>query len=224
MNWKEYAAIPNDNIAREIKTDIVVIGLGYSGTAALRAAAESGAACIGIEAQQEEKYHSYGRDFGHINSEFLKSRGVPEVKPDALFNEWMRRAGNRANPQLVMQFCRNSGAAFDWFTDMYTQEKLENLHVAFWPEGGKKLKAARGEAAAINGYHFWYGTAEFPDPMGWPGGPTITDCVKSNIKAAQSAGAQIMWNTRAVQLEKTAGRVSGVIVCLDDKAFCRICA
>ena len=211
-----------ETFTSELETEIAVIGLGYSGAAALRAATEAGADCIGIEAQREENYHSYGRDFGHINSTFLKSRGVPEVDPVDLFNEWMRRAGNRANPSLVMQFCQKSGKAFDWFTDMYTLEDLKDLHVAFWPCGGQKLKSAQGKNAIINGYRFWYGTAEFPEKMGWPGKPTITDCVKANIKTAQQAGARLFWSTEAIRLEKAEGRVIGVIVRRADGILHRI--
>ncbi len=222
MNANKIMADSTAEISCELETEVVVVGLGYAGTAALRAAAEAGAACVGLESQYEEGYHSYGRDFGHINSAFLKSRGVPQVDPTALFNEWMRRSGNRANPSLVMQFCKNSGAAFDWFTDMYSLEDLRDLHVAFWPEGGRNLKAAQGEGAAINGFHFWYGTAEFPEPLGWPGEPTISDCVKANIACAKEAGAQVMWNTAAVRLEKREERVCGVIARQADGTMCRI--
>ena len=166
----------------------MIVGLGYAGTAAARAAAEAGAFVIALETMEREKYSTFGRDIGHINSAFLRSRDIPEVEPTELFDEWMRRAGNRADPELVMRFCRESGETFDWFTDMYGLEGLSDVHIAFCPEGGEKFRAARGAEAAINGYHFWYGTAGFPDPMGWPGGPTLTDCARANQAKAAARG------------------------------------
>ena len=68
-------------IAETVTGDVVVVGLGYSGAAAVRAAAEAGADVIGIELMNGEKFTSFGRDVGHINSAFLRSRGIPDVDP-----------------------------------------------------------------------------------------------------------------------------------------------
>lgn len=154
-------AIPESQIAHRHEADVVVVGLGYAGSAAMRAAAEEGAKVMGLEMMTEKNYKSWGRDVGHINSKFLESRGVPKVDPLDYFNEWMRRASGRANPGLIMKFCKNSGTAFDWYTDML--ESTDYLSVAFWP-GGSKFD---GE---ISGYRFWPGTAQFPDS---PGGPPV---------------------------------------------------
>ena len=127
QNWRTPPAkIKDSEIAREYAADVVVIGLGNAGAPAVRAAAEAGASVIGIEKMKEEKYWVFGRDVGHINSDFLASRGIPRVDPVEFFNEWMRRSGNRANPKLVMQFCRKSGEAFNWYTDMLTQQQLDS--------------------------------------------------------------------------------------------------
>ena len=159
--------IPAEQIREEVTADVVVVGLGYAGAAALRAAAEAGARVVGLEQQELEKFRSFGRDIGHINSRFLASRGVPAVDPLDLFNELMLRAGNRADPTLVMKFVQNCGAAFDWFTDRYGVEGLADVHVAYWPTGAERFKAEPGKR--YNGYRFWNGTAQFPDRMGWPG-------------------------------------------------------
>lgn len=214
MSWRDIPEqIPDNQITTHYETDLAIVGLGYAGIAAMRAARECGAAVIGIEKMTEEKYRSFGRDIGHVNSHFLESRDVPKVDPIELFNEWMRRAGGRANPDLVMQFCKNSGAAFDWFTDMYGIEGLKDLHVAFWPNGGENYKKAVEEAKeGLHGYHFWTGTAQFPDPMGWKGSPTLPQCAKANIDKAVSHGASVLFNYEAMQLIKIDDRVCGVII------------
>ena len=73
--------IPAEQIREAVTADVVVVGLGYAGAAALRAAAEAGGRVVGLEQQELEKFRSFGRDIGHINSRFLASRGVPAVEP-----------------------------------------------------------------------------------------------------------------------------------------------
>ena len=155
--------IPDSQICSRHTADVVVIGLGYAGTAAFRSAAEAGAKVIGIEKQKEKTFSTWGKDVGHINSKFLESRGVPHADEIEYFNEWMRRAGGRANPELVMRFVKNSGSAFDWYIDML--EDTSYINIAFWPSP----KKFDGE---ISGYKFWPGTAQLMprmEPM--QGGP-----------------------------------------------------
>lgn len=220
MSWKTPPApIDPARIAHTREADVIVVGLGYAGTCALRAAQESGASAIGLEFMNETHYRSYGRDFGHINSKFLESRGVPHVDPLLLYDEWMRRAGNRANPELVMKFCQHCGETFDWFTDMIDPALLADeqlIHVAFWPTGGANFKRELRENGfvEINGYRFWNGTAQFPydDPMGWKGYPTLPDVCRENHKKAVRAGAQVFYSTEALQLEREpGGRVTALI-------------
>ena len=223
MSWRDRPApVDRSEISEEYVADIVVVGLGYAGGAAVRAASEAGASVIGIELMPEERYTSFGRDVGHINSAFLRSRGVPEVDPIDLFNEWMRRAGGRANPRLVMQYCQHCGEAFDWYTDMYGIEGLKDLHVAFWPEGGAHFrKAAEAGDPSLSGYSFWIGTAEFPDPMCWPGSPTLQECARANLDKAQERGARLFFGFSAEQPIMDGDRVSGILA--ETKSGKRIC-
>ncbi len=161
-NWRiAPEPIPENQIVARHEADVVIVGLGYAGSAAMRAAAEEGVKVIALEMMTEKNYKSWGRDIGHLNSKFLESRGIPKVDPIDYFNEWMRRACGRANPGLVMKFCKNAGTAFDWYTDMLKDTGY--LTTPFWP-GGSKFD---GE---ISGYKFWPGTAQFPDS---PGGPPM---------------------------------------------------
>ncbi len=210
MSWKNRPAPPApDQIAETIRTDVVVVGLGFSGAAAIRSAAETGADVLGLEMMPRERYTCYGRDIGHINSKFLQSRGVPAVDPIDLYNEMMRRAAGRANSSLVMQFAQGCGAAFDWFTDMYGVAGLSDVQVAFWPEGAAQFKSHPG--ADYNGYHFWNGTAQFPDPRGWPGSPTLPELVMANLKKAEQLGASLRFGETAVQPVMDGARCAGVV-------------
>jgi len=224
--------IKEDEIEKEFSANVIVIGLGNAGTPALRAAAEAGASVIGIEQMKEEKFWIFGRDVGHINSDFLASRGVPKVDPIEFYNEWMRRSGNRANPGLVMQFCKKSGEAFNWFTETFTKEQMDSVMVEYWPVGSKFT----GE---ISGHKFWAGTAQF-DEKGLFAPGTVQDqeekakkegfklrfgmdarktegifslshAMVENQEIAKKHGAEIHFNMDALQLDLDNKRVVGVI-------------
>ena len=220
-SWRDNPSpVADEEILEEYSADVVVVGLGFAGTAAARAAVESGVSVIGIEQMTREHYTCFGRDIGHINSRFLQSRGVPFVDPIDLFNEMMRRAYNRANPSLVMKFAQNCGSAFDWFTDMYGIDGLHDVRVAFWPEGAAKFKADKTHE--YNGYHFWNGTAQFPDPRGWSGKPSLVDIVNSNFAAIERNGGTLLFGMEAVQPVLREGKMSGVICRAKDGTYVRV--
>lgn len=107
-NWKiPPAPIPESDILETYESDVVVIGAGHSGVAAARACVEGGRSVRVIETMVEKNYRAFGIDFGHINSKFLQSKGVPPVDELEFFNDWQLRSGNRSNPRLVMQFAKN---------------------------------------------------------------------------------------------------------------------
>jgi hypothetical protein len=203
-NWRTPPApIPNSEIAREYSADVIVLGLGHAGTPAVRAAAEAGASVIAIEKMESKKYRVFGQDFGHINSDFLASRGVPKVDPIEFFNEWMRRSGNRANPKLVMQFCQKSGEAFNWYMELFTQEQMDSIRIEFWPLG----KNFSGE---ISGQKFWAGTAWFSG-ITYEGNFSLLDVLLGNLERAKEHSAELHFGMDAQQLIMNGPRVVGVL-------------
>lgn len=202
--WRDIPEpVPAKEIARSYDAEVVVIGLGYAGTAAFRAACEAGADTIGIELMTEDKYDTLGRDIGHINSKFLEGRGVPKVDSIEFFNEIMRRAGNRANAALIMKFVKASGESFDWLLDMYSDEEKTSIEVASWPPGSK-FDGGQG----FN--KFWIGTARFHD-SDTKGYPAIYEVCLDNQKKGRERGGQTFFGIDARQLIKENGRVAAVI-------------
>lgn len=105
--------IAEGDIAETAECDVLVIGLSFSGCSAFRAAAESGAKVIAMEAHPEDNHPCMGMGhFGHINSEFLKERGVDGVDPIEFLNNWQLRAANRSNVSLARKFTTTCGEAF----------------------------------------------------------------------------------------------------------------
>ena len=228
--------VPESEIQEERTADVVVVGLGHAGGPAARMAAEAGASVIGIEKMSRDVWWAWGQDVGHINSDFLAGRGVPKVDPIEIFNDWMRRSGNRANPKLVMQYCRQSGEAFDWYCEPFTEEQMAKMVVAFWPPPAKNF------GGEISGQKFWVGTARFPDagifrdrygpgktgkkepPEESAAGKkfgvdaekleklfTLTQALWANLERAGERGAELYFGMNARQLVRENDRVTGVI-------------
>lgn len=194
--------ISEERIEQTYEADVVIVGAGHSGVAAARACAEAGLSVRVIETMVEKNYWAYGIDFGHINSDFLRSKGVPPVDEIEFFNDWQLRSGNRSNPRLVMQFVRNCGSCFDWFLEALSPEQRDNVQIRYWP-------APKRYSNNICGIKTWIGTATFPEALWHDKG--ITDAVVANIQRAKEHGAQFHFSTVAEQLEKEDGRVTAVI-------------
>lgn len=194
--------ISEERIEQTYEADVVIVGAGHSGVAAARACVEAGLSVRVIETMVEKNYWAYGIDFGHINSDFLRSKGVPPVDEIEFFNDWQLRSGNRSNPRLVMQFVRNCGSCFDWFLEALSPEQRDNVQIRYWP-------APKRYSNNICGIKTWIGTATFPEALWNDKG--ITDAVVANIQRAKEHGAQFHFSTVAEQLEKQDGRVTAVI-------------
>ena len=194
--------IPEEKILNTCGADTVIVGAGHSGVAEARAWEEGGLWFRLIETMVEKNYWAYGIDFGHINSEFLRSKGVPPVDEIEFFNDWQLRSGNRSNPRLVMKFVKNCGSCFDWFLEALSEEQKNNVYIRYWP-------APRKYSNNICGIKTWIGTATFPEELWHDKG--ITEAVVASIQRAKAHGAQFHFSTVAEQLEKDGNRVTAVI-------------
>lgn len=194
--------VSEDKILETYEADVVVVGAGHSGVAVARTCAEAGMSVRIIETMVEKNYWAYGIDFGHINSQFLRSKGVPPVDEIEFFNDWQLRSGNRSNPRLVMQFVKNCGSCFDWFMDALTEEQKKNVFIRYWP-------APKKYSGNICGIKTWVGTATFPEELWHDKG--ITEAVVASIERAKEHGAIFHFSTVAEQLEKDNGRVTAVV-------------
>lgn len=208
-------AIADDQIAEVKQADYVVIGAAHAGGAVLRSIAEdSDHTVIGIERQGRDSFFTMGNDIGHINSQFLRDRGVEDVDPVEMFNDWMHRAGNAANPSLVMQFMQNSGADLDWYLEPFDQETIDMFAVPYTQQPDRLLAEVFGNRYVTGTLRVC--TAEHPDLTLSGMQQTIYDAILAQDNAS------IDFGMTACQLTKDdAGRVTGVIAQSDDGAYTR---
>ena len=208
--WRTPPAPIDSALIREtLSADVVVVGFAHAGTAAARAAAEAGASVIALDQQKQRLFHAVGNDLGHINSQFLAQRGIPHVDELEFLNDWQLRSNNRSNPKLVLQFARESGRCFDWLIEPLTQAQRDAILVTHWPSHPQFT-------GDISGFRFWPGCARFP------GIASLTKVTQANQQVAKAHGARFLYETRAEQLVKTDGRVTGVIAKTGDGSYIQL--
>ena len=114
---------PTD-IKEEKECDVLVIGLGISGLAALKAAAETGVHVIGIDKQSELCVIADAGDFGVVESRIQKELGIEWAPKSEIVNQLMKDMCYRPNPDFLGYWYDHSGEDFDWYIEGADYEVL----------------------------------------------------------------------------------------------------
>ncbi len=212
---------PPAEVTEEKDCDVLVIGLGLSGVAAARAAAEAGAKVIGIEKQPDIGVVSMAGAFGVVNSKIQQSAGITWAPKGDIVNQLMKDMCYRPNPDFLNYWYDHSGEAFDWFVEGADYELIPNtadnkqtdkpnfLRPIFWPP-------LEGYDYKTEYYPFFHGTINLNPNMQW-------GCENCRDKA-KAAGAELIFSTFADQLiTDDSGAVIGAYVKdKDGKTFTKI--
>jgi hypothetical protein len=191
---------PEPIAAADIKAtedcDVLILGLGNAGAAAMRAAAEAGAKVYAFHDTPESSLmFRGGGQFGHINSAYLASQGIPKVDIAEFVNDWQVRSNNRSNPGLIRNYAKHCGDAFDWYLE---PEQNPPTKIGCWKPGydGPTVRN-------YGGIKSWVGTV-FVDNQ--------ADAGKKAIQTGIDKGGKVFWETPAVQLvTDSSGAVTGAI-------------
>ena len=219
--------IPDSEIAETIETDFAIVGIGYAGMCVLRVLGEAGRDAVGIEAIARESWLPNGRDIGHINSQFLRDHGVPDVDPVEFVNNWMLATHHKSNPGLIMKFAKNSGSAVDWFFEPVPQEIMDVGRVSFWPENEYTIRQLN------NGLRYYACTAQFgpvnlSDTVGKSADEVVAlkDLAAKNLEYIETdcPSVNMLFGTKGEQLIKDGDRVAGVIAKRSDGSYIKILA
>lgn len=217
--------IPDSEIAETIETEVAIVGLGYAGLTTARTLGEAGTKTVVIEAMERDSWWTVGHDIGHINSEYLRKHGVPEVDPVEFANNWMLQTHNKANPALVMKFSQHCGEAMDWFFSAVESEKMDKGIVTHWPDNEYTVHQLN------NGLRYYAGTAQWWEAQ-WNGQrgnntPGLLECkdlCMDNLKymEANCPSVSYLFGTKGIQLITADGRVTGVIARRGDGSYVKV--
>lgn len=212
-----------DEITQTYDFDVVVLGAGHSGTQCAKEAAKAGAKVAVLDWQSQDAFMFYGEDIGTFNSQYVQDMGYGPYDDQDILAQWERTSGYRANPELTLNYIRNSGPMIDDALAI-VQEKdpdiLTNMNVQlpssdYWTDKSKPCD--------MGNFKTYVGTfcmrSEILDQVAEGVGAYSTigrlqDCCR---EVAEENGAQWFYDTTAVELVQDAdGAVTGAIAIDDD--------
>ena len=202
-DWKAAPdPVSEDKITAEYEAQVLVIGSGYSGHAAVLELTEQGYKVINVENQTESGLNLFGGDQGCINSKFCQEFwDAPEVDPVEFYNNWMLNVNNYAVPELVMKFAQNGGDALDWHISRCSEEEKESWQVQFWDHDHETSRPH--VLPGIGHFKFWAPTLR----------PDQSLCHELNSAYCKEQGTQYFYNCHAEYLlQDDEGAVTGAVI------------
>lgn len=183
----------------EVDVEILICGAGHAGLSASLAAADTGADTMVIE---RNATHGTMREFwGCIGATCQTEAGV-QMDPNAVANELMRYASNRADQRLINLWARESGETVDW---MMTHLEPEGFSIV-------------AETDIGDGYHGIYPiypvqtNVQVPLEEGQQPGPDSFSVVPETVaNLAAEAGVEFRYSTELVQCIVEDGKVTGAV-------------
>lgn len=197
----EQPLVPITDFVDELTYDIVVVGAGVAGTAAAQAAAESGAKVLLVE--KFEGCTGHGQDNCALGSRLQKEAGYEYDKSEAarLIYNWSQ---SQANWYLIKTFVENSGMVMDHCIDLAEKYGITvSLNDKMTARSDWDDLEERFRQLKYTAHNF---TTDEPLPF-----PEI-NLVQMLCDDAVANGADVMFETKAEQLIKEDGRVTGVVV------------
>ena len=196
--------VPTD-IVDEQDCDVLVIGMGLAGTAAFKAAAETGVKTIALEKQPEDTYSVIymAGDFGVVGSQIQKDLGIEWAPKEVIMHEMQKECASRIDPWMLSYWYDHSGVDFDWFVEGSDFEVLKGT--AAEKETDKEYYIRPKCFPRNEGYEFYpyfHGTITTNPNMQW--------ACQAAMDAGVAAGGQIIFGAAGEQLiQDEDGTVTG---------------
>lgn len=107
--------IPEDEITETIESDVVIIGLGASGTYAATSAVENGLSVTVLE--RNETFNANGGSHYVFNSQVQLDEGQP-VDTTVAVKDFLNICNYRVDGSAIWTWANRSGEAADWFAEV----------------------------------------------------------------------------------------------------------
>lgn len=208
--WEVYPGdIDKSLITETIETDVVVIGLGASGTYAATSAVENGLTVSVIE--RNESFNANGGSHYVFNSKAQLDMGHP-VDVETAVKDFLNVCNNKVDSAAVWKWANRSGEAADWFASVVEPYGLKPVLQHF--DGEPITGTYPGTIIFIGGANEPTDAVD-QDPYNGDLGlgfvPEI-DLLGALLGHIQDAGAGVYFGHTSERLVKDeTGRVTGVI-------------
>ena len=188
-------------------TEVLVIGAGQAGTAAVLRLTDLGIPTICCEVQTWEEYDNYACDLTTYNSKFFLDKGAEQYDPMDIFTEYMVKALGHANQKIVKDYATRSGEALDWMLAHLPQDYVEKYAHACNYKGNKEYKNPCSHGYYYVGMTQWRdtGTDSNTNNNMWP------YTVRLLLQEAEKNGAEMIYGAQALKLVKDGDKVTGAI-------------
>ncbi len=208
--WERYPGdIDESQIAETIEQDVVIVGLGASGSYAATSAVENGLTVAVIE--RNETFNATGGSHFVFNSAPQRELGQ-EVDTNIAVKDFLNIANNKVDGNAVWTWANRSGEAADWFADIVAPYGLrpvlqhsDNEEITRIYPG--TILFIGGKNEPLNGID----NDPYNGDLGLGFVPEI-DLLAALLEHIQSKGANVYFKHKSERLVKDdAGRVVGVI-------------
>ena len=200
--------VPAD-VVDEQDCDVLVIGMGLAGTAAFKAAAETGVKTIALEKQPEDTYSVIymAGDFGVVGSQIQKDLGIEWAPKEVIMHEMQKECASRIDPWMLSYWYDHSGADFDWFVEGSDFEVLKGTAAERETDKEYYIRPKcfprnEGYDYREEFYPYFHGTITTNPNMQW--------ACQAAMDAGVAAGGQIIFGAAGEQLiQDEDGTVTG---------------
>lgn len=216
--WEVYPGdIDESSIVETIEHDVVIIGLGASGTYAAASAVENGLSVAVLE--RNETFNANGGSHFVFNSAPQRELGQ-EVDTDVAVKDFLNIANDKVDGTAVWTWANRSGEAADWFADIVAPYGLYPVLQHSDDEEITKIYPGTilfigGENEPANGID----NDPYNGDLGLGFVPEI-DLLGALLEHIQSKGADVYFKHVSERLVKDeSGRVVGVIASGADGSY-----
>ena len=199
MPWLgEEPSISESDVSQTLECDVLVIGLGCAGVPAARAAAEAGAKVVALEASSA--LNSCASDMAVLGGQTQAKwgRGDGYLDPKTIVNMHMSESSHHCSQGIITRWTQESGGALDWLiapaSDLYVcSEEHEDV-----PQESQSSFLYPYYYPMLASYDYTKETMPcYPTSVGFS---NLAAVMKENLQVAVDAGADVHYDTRAVEL------------------------
>lgn len=208
--WEAYPGdILESEIVETIESDVVVVGLGASGSYAATSAIENGLSVSVLE--RNETFNANGGSHFVFNSTVQKELGL-EIDTNLAVKDFLNIANNKVDADAVWKWAKRSGEAADWFAEVVKPYGLYPVLQHSTDEPITKIYA--GTIMFIGGENEPIDVVDndpYNGDLGLQFVPEI-DLLSTLLEHIESKGAKVYFRHTSERLVKDdSGRVTAVI-------------
>lgn len=201
--------ISEEELDRTETADVVVVGAGVAGVAAVRAAVEAGASVLLFE-KCDGPQGRFG-DFATLNCQTSARWGRDHIDTEAVVRDLMRDSCYRADQRILKTWADHAGEDFDWLLSACPEVPVLDRTTQVVPEGAKCWVQPRRLPSPAP---FVHESEYLPcyQTTAWIR-PTLVPVLRRNLeRAAEEGTVTAHYAARALKLlRREDGRVEGLI-------------